>query len=67
MSSMIVPKYCGWLKCKRCGFEFRIENTYIFVKKVNFCPYCGQKADPQRKQKRSGFDDDERIDEKLYK
>ena len=53
MRTMIVPSdfYIGFLKCKRCKYEFKVSNEYTYEKTVNFCPYCGQPRIKQRKER----------------
>ena len=42
-------KFLRLLHCKRCKADFAVCRDSRYYKDVNYCPYCGQPANPQRK------------------
>ena len=42
----------GCYHCKRCHMKFKIETPNKYLKKVCFCPFCGQETEKHKQKAR---------------
>ena len=48
----------NYLKCKRCAQEFYVVSSALYPRSIAFCPYCGQKAKSEQKNKSNNKEED---------